>query len=199
MSTFEGSEMPRPIRFVRVLARPRSVALLLAGVLGFGTAALGGLALAKTFTLQVAKKAKVVNFLTHAVTHKNIVVSSRGAALYTLSGETTHHLKCTSSTCLGFWPPLKAKSAKGLSKASGIKGKLGVVHRKGFTQVTLAGHPLYMFSQDMQKRVATGEGISSFGGTWHVVAASSHNRSSGSPTIGSTSTMPYGSTSTVPY
>ncbi len=182
--------MPRLISFARALGRPRSAVMLLAGVVGFAAAGLGGLALAKTFTLQVAKNAKVVNFNTHAASHKTIVVSSSGAALYTLSGETTHHAECTSSMCLGFWPPLKVKSAKSLTKATGIKGKLGVWHRDGFIQVTLAGHPLYRFAPDTQKRVATGEDVTSFGGTWHVVTASSHNRSSGSTTTGSTTTYP---------
>ena len=103
--------MPDPIKFARVL-RPRSVAIILAGAVGFAIAAFGGLAFAKTFTLNVAKNAKVVNFNTHAVSHQTIVTTSSGAALYTLSGETPHHLKCTSSQCLTFWPPLKAKSAR---------------------------------------------------------------------------------------
>jgi predicted lipoprotein with Yx(FWY)xxD motif len=181
--------MSDPIKFARVL-RPRSVAIVLAGAVGFAVAAFGGLAFAKTFTLNVAKNAKVVNFNTHAATHQTIVTTSSGAALYTLSGETPHHLKCTSSQCLSFWPPLKAKSAKSLSKATGIKGKLGVIHRKGFTQVTLGGHPLYRFAPDKQKRVATGQDVMNFGGTWHVVTASSHTTSSSSTTTGSTTTTP---------
>lgn len=181
--------MSDPIKFARVL-RPRSVAIILAGAIGFAVAALGGLAFAKTFTLNVAKNAKVVNFNTHAVSHETIVTTSSGAALYTLSGETTHHAKCTSSMCLSFWPPLKVKSAKGLSSATGIKGKLGVWHRKGFMQVTLSGHPLYRFAPDKQKRVATGQDVMNFGGTWHVVTASSHKTSSSSTTTGSSTTTP---------
>jgi predicted lipoprotein with Yx(FWY)xxD motif len=181
--------MPDSINLGRV-ARPRSMVILFAGMAGFAVAAFGALALAKTFTLRVAQNAKVENFNTHAVSHATIVTTSSGSALYTLSGETTHHLKCTSSMCLSFWPPLKAKSAKGLSKAPGIKGRLGVVHRSGFMQVTLNGHPLYRFKPDNQKRVATGEDVASFGGTWRVVTASSHKTSSGSTTTGSTTTTP---------
>jgi predicted lipoprotein with Yx(FWY)xxD motif len=191
MPKFEGSQMPRPSSFPSPLARPRSAGIVLAGAIGFAVAVLAGLAVAKTFTLELAKNAKVVNFNTHAVTHKNIAVNSRGFALYTLSGETTHHPECTKANgCFQFWPPLKVKSAKSLSKAAGIKGKLGTWHRNGFIQVTLAGHPLYTFSNDKQKRVATGEALATFGGTWHVVTASSHNRSAGSTTTGSTTTYP---------
>ena len=119
-------------------------------------AAFGGLAVAKTFTLNVAKNAKVVNFNTHAVSHRRSSTTSSGAALYTLSGETTHHAEVHEQQCLSFWPPLKVKSAKSLSKATGIKGKLGVCTARASCQVTLGGHPLYRFAPDKQKRVATG-------------------------------------------
>ena len=63
-STFEGSQMSDPIKFARVL-RPRSVAMaILAGAVGLAVAAVGGLAVAKTFTLNVATNVKVVNFNT---------------------------------------------------------------------------------------------------------------------------------------
>jgi predicted lipoprotein with Yx(FWY)xxD motif len=181
--------MPDSLNLGRVL-RPRSIVIVLAGVAGFAIAAFGAIAVAKTFTLKVAKNAKVVNFNTHAVSNEAIVTASSGFALYTLSGETPHHLKCTSAQCLSFWPPLKAKSAKSLSKATGIKGKLGVIHRKGFTQVTLAGHPLYRFAPDKKNQGATGQDVMNFGGTWHVVTASSHKTSSSSTTTGSTTTSP---------
>ena len=60
------------------------------------------------------------------------MTTSSGAALYTSAARRTHHLMCTSSECLTFWPPVTANPRKSLSKATGIKGKLGVIHRKGF-------------------------------------------------------------------
>ena len=145
--------------------------MLLTAVAGFATAALVGIAYAKTFTLQVAMNAKVTN--TKGTTKReNIVVNSRGFALYTLSGETTHHALCTKAQgCFRFWPPLTVASAKKLSEAPGIKGRLGAWHRNGFFQVTLGGHPLYRFAADTKKHAATGEGIHRFGGTWHVAKA----------------------------
>jgi predicted lipoprotein with Yx(FWY)xxD motif len=61
-----------------------------------------------------------------------------------------------------------AASAKALSKSSGISCKLTAWSRDGFTQAVLAGHPLYTYSGDAKKGVATGEGIHTFGGTWHA-------------------------------
>jgi predicted lipoprotein with Yx(FWY)xxD motif len=137
-------------------------------VLAFGS--LTGLAVANASTTLGTAKAKVKG------TSETIVVGPRGATVYTLSGESTHHLVCTPQAkpkgmCFHFWPPLKVRSAKTkLTAAHGIKGKLGLLHRNGFFQVTLSGHPLYYFLEDAGKKgSATGQGIVAFGGTWHVV------------------------------
>jgi predicted lipoprotein with Yx(FWY)xxD motif len=144
--------------------------LLVAGVAGL----LGGAALAKVFTLSVAKHATVGNLLTQKTftTHATIVVNGRGFAVYTLTGDSAKHPKCTSAMCLQIWPPVTVKSAKALTKAPGVKGKLGIWHRKHFDQATIDGHPLYTFSPDTKRHVAMGEAIKSFGGTWHVRLAS---------------------------
>ena len=98
-----------------------------------------------------------------------IAVNSKGAAVYTLSGDSAKHMKCTKGNgCFAFWPPL---TVKGKPTMSGVKGKLGTFKSSGVTQVTLNGHPLYTFSEDHGVGVAHGNGITSFGGTWHVVVA----------------------------
>jgi Secreted repeat of unknown function len=88
-------------------------------------------------------------------------------------------------------------SNKGLSKAAGVKGKLGVFKRNGIMQVTLGGNPLYTFSQDHMKNNATGEGVTAFGGTWHVVKGPSAGSSTGNTS--STSSTPTMTTTTSPY
>jgi predicted lipoprotein with Yx(FWY)xxD motif len=108
---------------------------------------------------------------------KKVVVDSRGETLYTLSGESVGHvthLKCVTSSCFKVWLPLKTTASAKLTKASGVKGALGKLHRINgkFYQVTLDGHPLYTFAPDKGKKgSAKGEGVKAFGGTWHVVAA----------------------------
>jgi predicted lipoprotein with Yx(FWY)xxD motif len=152
-------------------AGPKATLGAIVALGGLATAALVGLAIAKTFTLQVAKHASVTN-QAGARTAENIAVTGSGRAVYALSGDSARHPKCTKSNgCFSFWPPVKVSSAKKLSKASGIRGKLGVWHRNGFLQVTLAGHPLYRYAGDTHKHSATGEGIRTFGGTWHVIKA----------------------------
>jgi predicted lipoprotein with Yx(FWY)xxD motif len=103
--------------------------------------------------------------------HMSIAVNSKGVAVYTLSGDTKKHMECRQNNgCFAVWPAVKAKGH--VTKAAGVKGKLGTFKRNGFTQVTLNGHPLYTFSGDGNKAgVANGNGLQSFGGTWHIVTA----------------------------
>ena len=174
------------------------VAIVVAALAGIASAAMVGLAVAKTLTLQVAKNGSVSN-QTGSTKTEAVVVNTKGHVVYMLSGDTTKHPKCTkANSCFGFWPPVTVSSAKGLSKAAGVKGKLGVFKRNGFMQVTLAGHPLYTFVNDPKKDKATGEGLKSFGGTWHVVT----DPSTGGTSTGSTTTSPpvmSGPTPTSPY
>jgi predicted lipoprotein with Yx(FWY)xxD motif len=96
-----------------------------------------------------------------------VAVSGRGVTVYELAPESAHHLVCTSAACLSVWPPVKASGR--VTKAPGVAGRLGTVRRRGFTQVTLNGHPLYTFTEDSGRRgEAEGEGINNFGGVWHV-------------------------------
>jgi len=106
---------------------------------------------------------------------KTVVVDAQGVTLYALSGERVGHLKCVSSTCFGRWLPYKVSATAKLTTAKGVSGALSKLQRvKGkFFQVMLNGHPLYRFATDNNKKgSALGEGKKSFGGTWHVVAAS---------------------------
>jgi predicted lipoprotein with Yx(FWY)xxD motif len=131
------------------------------------SAALAGIATAaSTVTVGSASSSKL---------EEQIAVSSAGRTLYALSPETTSHLLCKSSECLKFWPPVTVPSRSTKLKAGpGVHGHLGILHRSnGMLQVTLRGLPLYRFSEDHAKGQTHGQGIESFGGTWHAVTASS--------------------------
>lgn len=152
-------------RITPLAHRRRLIAVVAVAVLA---ATFAATALAASFTLKVAKHAKVTSV--HGVTtHPNVVVDAKGMVLYTLTGDSRRHPECTKANgCLKFWPPATVKSARKLAKAPGVKGKLGTWKRNGFIQLTLDGHPLYTFIGDTRKGIATGEGLASFGGTWHV-------------------------------
>jgi predicted lipoprotein with Yx(FWY)xxD motif len=123
---------------------------------------------------------------------KTVVVNPAGRTLYALSPETTHHLLCRESACLGLWPPLFLPHGAKLRAAKGVQGKLGLLRRSGGRmQVTLRGKPLYRYSGDGRAGEANGEGLQSFGGTWHAVtAATSAPPSSGTPATPAPSMTP---------
>jgi predicted lipoprotein with Yx(FWY)xxD motif len=132
----------------------------------------GAGALAAAATLAIAGRASVMN-TSGATTRADVVVNPHGRAIYTLTGDSTRHPRCTSSSgCLAVWPPVTVRSTRSLHVARGIHGHLSVWRHNGLIQLTLNGHPLYTYSGDSRSRQATGEGIASFGGIWHVVTPS---------------------------
>jgi predicted lipoprotein with Yx(FWY)xxD motif len=195
-------------RLVHAAARRprRSAAMLFAGIAALAVFAVAGLALAKSFTLKVAKHVHVTNtptamFRVKAVnTHEAVAVGPTGYAVYTFQGETTHHIICKKTTsqatnCWAFWPPVSPPGSGAVSKQSGISGKLGTFKNHGVTQLTLNGQPVYYFTPDIMshnKHQATGDELKTFGSIWHIVKASAKS-SAGQP-----SPMPTTSTQTSP-
>lgn len=151
----------------RAAGRPGVAALLCwaaAGLLLAGVAAAAG-------------GTRVVSSNANQKLGTTVVVEAHGRTLYALSPETTHHLLCKSSACVGIWPPLTVRSATPkLQAGAGVQGHLGVLRRPGGKwQVTLRGMPLYRFAGDTAKGQVNGEGIVSFGGTWHAVRSAAHS------------------------
>ncbi|MDQ6927101.1 MAG: hypothetical protein M3159_00375 [Actinomycetota bacterium] len=107
-----------------------------------------------------------------------ILADNTGLTLYTLTANTlTANTVAANNvavvcdpTCAAVWPPLEVP-AGGLLPTGGIGvGVLGVAPGPNSTQlVTSGGLPLYRFSQDKAPADTKGEGVKSFGGTWHVV------------------------------
>jgi predicted lipoprotein with Yx(FWY)xxD motif len=165
------------------MSRARLLAAAVAGVAGATVGVVAGVAIAKTATLHVAKNAEIKNVF-GATTPKSLVVNGRAFPIYELSGDSKAHPKCTKANgCLSVWFPVTVSSARKLSKGPGVPGKLGTWRRKGMLQVTLNGHPVYTFATD-SARQATGDGVISYGGTWHVVPAA--GAGGGSTTSGTT-------------
>jgi predicted lipoprotein with Yx(FWY)xxD motif len=175
-------------RVTRAAARRprRSAVIVLAALAAVGAVGVASMAIAKSFTLRVAKNVHVTNtptksFRVKAVdTHEAVAVGPSGYAVYTFQGETTHHIICkkTSSAatnCWAFWPPVSPSGSGAVSKQSGISGKLGTFKNHGVTQLTLNGQPLYYFTPDIMsgnKHQATGDELKTFGSIWHIVKAS---------------------------
>ena len=154
----------------RARPRPRRLARTVAGAVML-LAILASPALA-------AHLAVALNSSANATLGERVVVSPQGRTLYTLSPETARHLLCRTGECLRRWPPLTVSSgATKLKAGPGVQGRLGILRRSdGALQVTLRGLPLYRYSQDRAKGQAKGEGVQSFGGTWHATSASRGER-----------------------
>jgi predicted lipoprotein with Yx(FWY)xxD motif len=146
-------------------ARRRVIGVVVVGLLLAVTA---GAAAGILSSLGVAKR-------TVAGKSESIVVDRRGVAVYELSGESLAHLLCTTRACLNIWLPVQVRSASSRPpKTAGVPGTLSILRRVrgGFYQVMLDRHPLYYYSGDGDSTTSTkGQGLSSFGGTWHVVKA----------------------------
>jgi predicted lipoprotein with Yx(FWY)xxD motif len=111
-----------------------------------------------------------------------VLVDGNGMTLYLFESDTGTTSTCTGS-CASTWPALASSgSADATGKADG--SMLGTsTHPDGSTQVTYAGHPLYVYSGDQAAGDANGEGL---GGVWFAVTtqgtaaqASGSSKSSG--------------------
>jgi predicted lipoprotein with Yx(FWY)xxD motif len=116
--------------------------------------------------------------------HASVLAAPNGRTLYRLKPETSHHLLCTSATCLRFWHPLtvKTKSTK-IRLPHGLAGHAHLLKRGHAFQVMLGSDPLYTFAGDSKGGQATGSGIQSFGGTWHTFTVKKDSSSSPAPAM----------------
>jgi predicted lipoprotein with Yx(FWY)xxD motif len=135
-------------------------------------------------TLSIGTGVHVTNAPTKAFrvkpvdTTESVAVGPTGYPVYTFQGETTRHIICqktasAKTNCWAFWPPVSVGSSNGISKQSGIGGKLGTFSNHGVLQLTLNGQPLYYFTPDLTSKKtthATGDEIKTFGSIWHIVA-----------------------------
>jgi predicted lipoprotein with Yx(FWY)xxD motif len=115
----------------------------------------------------------------------DVLVDSRGLALYTPDQESGGMISCTGK-CISFWLPLQSGSSTAPA-ADGV-GKLAVVKRPdGTRQVSVGTKPLYTFVQDSPGKI-TGDGFKdAFDGksfTWHVVLADGGTSSASSSSGG---------------
>jgi predicted lipoprotein with Yx(FWY)xxD motif len=100
-----------------------------------------------------------------------VLVDSNGMTLYDF-----HKDKGTTSSCYGpcaqAWPPLTTAGEPQVGNGASAS-KLGTTERKdGMTQVTYAGHPLYLFVEDQKPGEASGNDVTAFGGEWYALTAS---------------------------
>lgn len=116
-----------------------------------------------------------------------ILADSAGLTLYTLTNNNAA-VACD-PTCAAIWPPLEV-AAGGLLPTGGVGvGLLGVAPAaNNILVVTSGGLPLYRFTKDKVPADVQGEGVKSFGGTWHVVKVAGSASSTSSSSTSTTAT-----------
>jgi predicted lipoprotein with Yx(FWY)xxD motif len=98
-----------------------------------------------------------------------VLTDGHGHTLYSLSTEANGQDACTMEPgCALMWPALAPTSNSAPVPGGEVSGALSVITAAdGSIEVTYNGWPLHMFSGEPVGQV-TGEGASSFGGTWSV-------------------------------
>ena len=147
-----GATPPMDRRARRRTARLGS--FVFAGALAFGIAALPGTAGAKSEATVSVGNVKGVG---------KALVDANGHPIYSLVNN-HQPVPCT-GTCLDDFMPLTVAAGTQPTAGKGVKG-LSVV--AGGTQVMENNFPLFVFPGDKPHR-AGGQGMTSSGGTWHVV------------------------------
>ncbi|MFZ1924797.1 MAG: hypothetical protein WAU42_01505 [Solirubrobacteraceae bacterium] len=98
----------------------------------------------------------------------SILVSSSGRTLYEFSRDHANKNSCTAiKGCSQVWPSLRAAGRP--TAGSGVKASL--LSSSG-GQVTYAGHPLYLYSEDSGPGKTSYVGVKQFGGAWYALNAS---------------------------
>ncbi len=97
-----------------------------------------------------------------------ILTNAQGRTLYYFLPEHGGKIVCSSSACVGYWPP-SLNSSGNPTGGAGVTGQLGLITRAGGAQqVTYNTWPLYTFSGDSAAGQTNGQGVVGFGGKWLV-------------------------------
>ncbi len=94
-----------------------------------------------------------------------MIVDTSGKTLYTLTDANGAAVACTGQ-CISAWPAAMVSATAKVKAPKGVKSLSATTDTHQITWKTL---PLYTFAGDPGPKTANGEGIASFGGTWHVV------------------------------
>ena len=157
------ARVPAPVK----LGVPVAAGLLAAACSAGGTSYGSGSAPASSGTSGGSTTGVVIE--THSGSGGTFLTDGSGRAVYLWVKDGMNKSVCTGA-CAGAWPPVMAKgkvTASGGAKAS----DLGTISRPGGgKQVTYDGHALYYFAGDSGSGQTSGQGSSSFGAKWWLVA-----------------------------
>jgi predicted lipoprotein with Yx(FWY)xxD motif len=98
-----------------------------------------------------------------------VLVNAQGQTLYSFTSD-GKPVACNAS-CLQVWPAVTLPAGVTTPTGSAGVGTLATTTANGVNQVTVGGLPLFTYDGDSTPGVASGNNLTSFGGTWKVVKA----------------------------
>jgi predicted lipoprotein with Yx(FWY)xxD motif len=100
-----------------------------------------------------------------------VLVDSTGQTVYLFQKDARDESACTGA-CATEWPPVLAtgKPVVGRDAKASLVGT--IARSNGKSQVTYAGHPLYLFGGDNAQGEINGQGVNAFGARWYTVSSS---------------------------
>jgi predicted lipoprotein with Yx(FWY)xxD motif len=108
-----------------------------------------------------------------------ILADGRGFTLYAFEADQGTTSAC-SGACATAWPPLTTTSASPQIGTGVTQSLVGTAKRSdGSTQVTYAGHPLYLFQGDTAAGNTNGQGLTAFGARWDALTGSGQEVTTG--------------------
>jgi predicted lipoprotein with Yx(FWY)xxD motif len=108
-----------------------------------------------------------------------VLTDGRGFTLYAFEADTGTTSAC-SGACATAWPPVTTTSDSPPIGTGVTQSLVGQTTRDdGTTQLTYAGHPVYLFKGDTAPGNTNGQGSEAFGARWDVLTADGQELTSG--------------------
>jgi predicted lipoprotein with Yx(FWY)xxD motif len=110
-----------------------------------------------------------------------ILTDGRGFTLYEFGADQGTTSACTGA-CATAWPPATVTGSTPQAGTGVTQSLVGESTRSdGSTQLTYAGHPVYLFSKDTAPGNTSGQGLTAFGGSWHALTATGQEVGASAP------------------
>jgi predicted lipoprotein with Yx(FWY)xxD motif len=111
-----------------------------------------------------------------------ILTDGRGFTLYAFEADKGTTSAC-SGACATAWPPATTTTTSPQIGTGVSQSLVGQTKRAdGTTQLTYAGHPVYLFKGDSAPGSTSGQGSTGFGARWDVLTAAGHEVTTGTST-----------------
>jgi predicted lipoprotein with Yx(FWY)xxD motif len=112
-----------------------------------------------------------------------ILTDGRGFTLYAFEADKGTTSAC-SGACAMAWPPVTTAGTSPQIGTGVTKSLVGQTTRPdGTTQLTYAGHPVYLFVKDTAPGTTSGQGLQAFGARWDVLTAAGQEVTTGTSSM----------------